>query len=286
MTQQVFMTQRERLLNAYKEAKQSVIAHTIPYHSTGVIKFDVVSTDVTNPPGNAYAIARKAQLISFFGYGVGEQCDLGGTTVQRATDAETNLAKGRSTNGAQDYVIEGVGFHNRGLKALWSGAALTALNLTSADSGVRSAFIGDTPIFDPAALIVPPQAQSPFNLEQAMFQSVIPYCSFDLLFDRKRVEKIGTMDLMPQAGAQSYLRANGSPEASNRYRIPEGYLWRKDGLPDCELEANLQLQRDVVIPLNGAATWLDPAVNIMPTTIWLEVVIRLYGLAVDLPSAN
>lgn len=286
MTQQVFKTQRERLLEAYKDAKQSVIAHTIPYHSTGVIRFDVVSGSVATPPGNAFAIARRAQLVSFFGYGVGEQCDLGGTAVTRATEAETNLAKGRSTNGAQDYVIEGIGFHNRGTRVLYSGASLAAVQALSADAGVLAAFTGDSAIFDPAALLVPPQAQSPFNLEQALFQSVIPYCSFDLLFDRKRVEKIGTMDLMPQAGAQSYLRANGSPESANRYKIPEGYLWRKDGLPDCELEANLQLQRDIIIPLNGCATWADPAVNIIPTTIWLEVVIRLYGLAVDLPSAN
>lgn len=281
----LFTTQRERILKAYADQGQEVIAHTIPYHSTGVIRFDVVDASEAGTPV-AMAVARRNQVISFFSYGVGQQVDLGGTVNNRATDAETNLAKGRSTNGAQDYIIEGVGFHCRGMKFLWSGADLAALQALVADPTVEAALLGDIPVFDPAAILVPPQGQSPFNLEQAMFQSVIPYCSIELLFDRKRVEKIGTIDLMPQAGAQSYLRANGSPESSNRYRIPEGYLWRKDGQPDCELEATVQLQRDVVVPVNQVPTWGAVPVQVVPSAIYLEVVLRLYGLAVDLPSAN
>jgi hypothetical protein len=282
---QLFTTQRERILRAYAEAKQEVIAHTIPYHSTGVIEFDVVDASEAGTPV-AMAVARRAQVISFFGYGVGEQVYLGGANNVRATDAETNLAKGRSTNGAQDYVIEGIGFHNRGLRVAYTGADLTALQALVNDPAVESMLVGDGAVFDPAAILVPPQAQSPFNLEQAMFQAVIPYCSIELLFDRKRVEKIGTIDLMPQAGAQSYLRANGSPESANRYRIPEGYLWRKDGQPDCELEATVMLQRDIVVPINQTATWAADPANVVPSKIWLEVVLRLYGLAVDMPSAN
>ena len=282
----VFKTQRRRLLESYGKSGQEVIAHTIPYHSTGVIVWDFVDVNASQVPGVAFAIARRNQNISFFGYGVGEQVFLGGTTMSRATDAETNQAKGRSTNGAQDYVIEGIGFHNRGLRAQFTGAALTALAALAVDPTVVSSFNGDTAMFDPGAIVLPPQAQSPFNLEQALFQAILPYCSIELLFDRKRVEKIGTIDLMPQAGAQSYLRSNGSPETSNRYRIPEGYLWRKDGMPDSELEATLVLQRDVVVPVNQVATWGAVPVNISPTRLWLECVLRLYGLAVDLPSAN
>lgn len=270
----------------YAKADQEVIAHTIPYHSTGALQFVVVDANVDVPPGIAFAVARRNQSINFFGYGVGEQVFLGGTANVRATDAETNMARGRSTNGAQDYVIEGIGFHNRGLRADFTGASLVALQALTADPSVEAALVGDNAWFDPAAIVLPPQVQSPFNLEQALFQSIIPYCSIELLFDRKRVEKIGTVDLMPQAGAQSFLRANGLPTTENRYRIPEGYLWRKDGQPDCELEATLTLQRDVVIPLNRTATWGAVAANVSPANIWLEVVLRLYGLAVDMPSAN
>lgn len=285
-SQPVFKIQRRRLLEQYAKAGQEIIAHTIPYHSVGVLQFDVVNVSEAALPGVAFAIARKNQVINFFGYGVGEQMFLGGTSNSRATEAETNMAKGSSTNGAQDYIIEGVGFSCRGMRFQYTGADLTALQALVTDPAILAALDGNATIFDPGAIIVPPQAQSPYNLEQAMFQAILPYASVEFLFDRKRVEKIGTVDLMPQSGAQSYLRANGSPETDNRYKIPEGYLWRKDGLPDCELQATLQLQRDVVVPLNQTATWGATAVNVSPTTIWLECVMRLFGLAIDMPSAN
>jgi hypothetical protein len=132
-----------------------------------------------------------------------------------------------------------------------------------------------------------PQGQSPFNLENGMFQTLLGLISVDFLFDRKRVEKIGSVDVMPQGGAQSYLRANGVPANENRYRIPEGYLWRRDGQPDSEFSANLTLQRAMVVPVNGILPYVTGATSpAAPTEIWIEVTMRLFGLAVDLPSAN
>jgi hypothetical protein len=46
------------------------------------------------------------------------------------------------------------------------------------------------------------------------------------------------------------------------------------------------LQRDIVVPINQTATWAADPANVVPSKIWLEVVLRLYGLAVDMPSAN
>jgi hypothetical protein len=142
-------------------------------------------------------------------------------------------------------------------------------------------------VYDPAAINVPPQAQSPFNLENGMFQSLLDLISVDFLFDRKRTEKIGTVNVMPCGSAKSMLRANGNPENANIYRIPEGYLWRRAGQPDSEFTANLTLQRALVVPLNGIIPYVTgAAADAVPTTIWLEVSMRLFGLAVDLPSAN
>jgi hypothetical protein len=286
MSQQLFSSQRERILKAYKDAGQTVIARTIPYHSTGVFKGTVVDADTTVSPGVAFLKFAKNQQVVFFSYGIGDQIDMGGPALERATDAETNLAKGTSTNGAQDYVIEGVGFHNRGLRVTYpTGAQPYSL---VADAAVQSALRGGTPIYDPAAIIVPPQGQSPFNLENGIFQALLGQASLNFLFDQQRIEKIGTLDLLPQAGAQSYLRANGTPECSNRYRIPEGYMWRKDGMADCELTVTVTLQHDIVIPINritgyhdaeGTGTWA-------PTDVALECVMRLYGLGVNMPSDN
>lgn len=282
-----FQTQRKRLLDAYAKNGKPFIARTIPYHSTGVLPFDVVDADTTN--GVAFAVARRNAQIVFFSYGVGEMVDLGGTIgFQRATDAETNQAKGSSTNGAQDYVIEGVGLSSRGMRLEYDGAAEGYLDALATDADVEAAIQGDAAVFDPAGILTPPQMQSPFNLENGMFQALLGQASLNFQFDRKRIENIGTLEMLPQAGAASYLRANGAPEASNRYRIPEGYLWRRDGEPDCELQVTVTLQRPVVVPINLAAIWggENEGDFVAPTTIWLELVMRLFGLGVDLPSQN
>ncbi len=285
-----FMTQRRRLLDAYKASGQAITARTIPYHSTGVVEFDVVN-GAGAAPGVAYAVARKNQVITLFQYGVGDQIFLGGNGGNtRATEAETNLGKASSTNGAQDFVIEGVGFHARSMRVAY--AADTG-NLYNGEEGaptdldVIASLNGNVPMYDPAATNMPPQFQSPYNLEQGPFQSLLPLLSVDFLFDRKRVEKIGTVDTMPCASAKSYLRANGTPEQSNVYRIPEGYLWRRDGQPDSEFTAQLTLQRPLVVPINGIIPYVaGGATNAFPTKVWIEVTMRLFGLAVDLPSAN
>ncbi|HXK20821.1 MAG TPA: hypothetical protein VNG33_23580, partial [Polyangiaceae bacterium] len=157
-----------------------------------------------------------------------------------------------------------------------------------ADAAVQAALSGNTPIFDPAAIVMPPQGQSPFNLENGIFQALLGQCSLEFLFDRARIFKLGTLDLLPQGGAQSLLRANGMPSNDNRYRIPEGYLWRKDGMDDCELTVTATLQRDLVVPINRLVNFHDTegTSNFAPAKMHLECVMRLFGLGVNMPSAN
>jgi hypothetical protein len=285
-----FQTQRKRLLDQYKTQGQAITCRTIPYQSTGVFQFDVVDSALDTPPGVAYAVARKNQVLTLFNYGVGDQINLGGTGGNvRATEADTNQGEGSRTNGAQDFVIEGVGFYARSVHAAYAAGTgnLYGGDGLPTDADVLASLSGDLPVYDPAAINMPPQAQSPFNLENGMFQALIDLISVDFLFDRKRTEKIGTVNVMPCASAKSMLRANGTPENSNMYRIPEGYLWRRAGQPDSEFTANLTLQRALVVPINGIIPYVAGAASAaVPTKIWLEVTMRLFGLAVDLPSAN
>lgn len=283
-----FATQRKRLLNAYKDSAQQITCRTIPYHSTCVFRFDVVNFAGASP-GVGYAVARANQKQTLFQYGVGDNINLGGTGQTTATEADTNLGKAASTNGAQDFVIEGVGFHARSKRVAFAAGSgnLYAGTGVPTDGDVLASLAGDVAMYDPAATNMPPQAQSPFNNEDGMFQALLGLISVDFLFDRKRIEKIGTVDTMPCASAKSYLRANGTPEQSNMYRIPEGYLWRRDGQPDSEFTVQLSLQRPLVVPINGILPYVTGATTpAAPTTIWIECVMRLYGLAVDLPSAN
>lgn len=285
-----FQTQRKALLDQYKAAGQAITCRTIPYQSTGVFQFDVVDSALTVAPGVAYAVARKNQVLTLFNYGIGDQINLGGTGGNvRATEADTNQGEGSRTNGAEDFVIEGVGFYARSWRVAYAANVGNRYSGTGApvDADVLSSLVGDLPIYDPAAINAPPQVQSPFNLENGIFQSLIDLISVDFLFDRKRTEKIGTVNVMPCASAKSMLRANGEPNNSNQYRIPEGYLWRRAGQPDSEFTANLTLNRALVIPINGIIPYVTSAqIDAVPTTIWMEVTMRLFGLAVDLPSAN
>lgn len=269
-----FQTAREKLLRTYEKAKADYIANTLPLHSTRTIRFDVV--DVAGTTG--FAVARENQVVSFFDYGLGDNLNLGAQATQ-ATEAETNLAKGKSTNGSSDYVIEGVGFSCRGARVAFATDPAQAV-----DADVVASLAGQRPLFDPGAVIAPPQVHSPFNLENGMFQALLGYLSLEFEWDRGRIEKLGVVDLLPQAGAASYLRANGEPSSDNRYRIPEGYIWRRDGQPDSEFVARVRMNSALVIPLN-LSTFPGGAQHI-PTRIDLEVVMRLFGLNLRLPSAN
>ncbi len=291
MSEVGFLTQRKRLLAAYEAAKQAVVCRTIPYHSTTYFQADVVNFAGATPPGVAYAVFRKNQSRVLFNYGVGSQVALGGTAQSTATEADTNLGKASSTNGAEDFVIEGVGFHQRGMRVGYAAGTGNLYNGTGlpTDPVVLASLVGDVEVYDPAAINMPPQGQSPFNLENGMFNALLPLISVSFLFDRKRTEKIGTVDVMPCTSAKSFLRANGDPTQNNMYRIPEGYLWRRDGQPDSEFTAQLNLERDLVVPINGTIPYVTGSgqlAAVAPTQIWIPVTMRLFGLAVDLPSAN
>lgn len=270
----MFVSAREKLLRTYDKAKADYIANTMPLHSTRTIRFDVV--DVAGSTG--FAVCRADQVIPFFDYGIGSNINLGLLQTQ-ATEAETNLAAGKSTNGSSDFVIEGVGFGCRGARVAFATDPGQA-----ADADVVAALAGQRPIFDPGSVIAPPQLHSPFNLENGMFQALLGYLSLEFEWDRSRVEKLGVVDLLPQAGAASYLRANGEPASDNRYRIPEGYIWRRDGQPDSEFIARVRTNAAVVVPLNLST--FPGGDQHTPTRIDLEVTMRLFGLNLRLPSAN
>lgn len=273
---ELFVTARQKLLRSYQAAGQPFVCNTLPYHSTRWLRFDVVDADVVN--GTAFAVCRANQTLRFFTYGVGDAVLKRGVQLT-ANETDTNLAKPKSTNGAQDYVIEGIGFSAGGSNVRFPEPP------PAVDPAVVDAYSGAGISFDPASLFAPPQKDSPFNLEQAMFQALLPYLSLEMEWDRGTVKKLGRVDILPQAGAASYLRANGAPESSNRYMIPEGFLWRRDGQPDSELVVSVNMTEPVVIPIS-LVTPAGAEAPLVPSAIWLDVTCRLFGLAVDLPSQN
>lgn len=279
---ELFLPQRQKLLNLYAGASQPFRASTLPYHSVRTLRFDIRDADTTN--GIAWAVARANQTLDFFSYGVGDRIPMGPQANFNATEAETNLAKAKSTNGASDFVIEGVGLKQRAMTIAYQGS--TAIAATPAtDADVLSALAGETPIIDPAAIAMVPQGQSPFNLENPAFEGILPFLSLEFEWDRKRTEKIGVCDLLPQASGGSALRSNGVALSENRYRIPEGYLWRRDGEPDGEFVARCRLERSIVMPIS-LRQQVSGSTYYAPTALYLEIQMRLFGLEVSLPSQN
>jgi hypothetical protein len=276
----LFSTQRTKLIEAYKKAGQSFQATTKPYKSTRSLVWTAGFLAAADHWGILHCA--KGQKLEFFNYGIGDDISAGGVT-KRATESDTNVVKGSSTNGAEDFVIEGFSATARGtrMRVTGNGPAVTG--------GLADVLAGKGILLDPAALVTPPQVSSPFNLENTLYSAVAPYLAMEIMFDRKRIEKIYNLDELAEGGGKSYLRANGEPRSDNRARSPEGYLWRRDGQPDSELVVTLTLTEDVAVPINLVtipSTELGAATDVTFSDILVDIMIRAHGISVNLPSKN
>jgi hypothetical protein len=192
------------------------------------------------------------------------------------------MAAARKTNGNEDYIIEGVSLTARDLRIAYAGSA----TIGGASAAVVAAAAGKAPLFDPSSILQPAQVQSPFNLEDAFPEAIVPHCSLTFTFDRRKIFKIGTLDQIPEGGRKSLLRAGGVPETSDRYKIPEGYLWRRDGQPDCEFSAQMQIQESIVFPYTLVTPGFGVTAATAPQYVLLNLSMRVHGLSVRLPSQN
>jgi hypothetical protein len=279
-------TTREKVLEPYKKLAaqgQSFLLRTLPYHSTASLEFDVVHGDVA--AGVAYAVAERNQELTFFNYASGDRVNLSGDNGHKASFVDTNLSRPKSTNGANDYVIERVGLHCRGHKLQWLSTTGFYPSAQTVDPNVQAALTGINPFFDPTSIASPPELYNPFYLEQAFMSAVVPHMSLEFLFDQSGTRHIGGAWLLGQGGASSYLRANGEPTRQSTFFVPEGYLWARDGEPDSDFVAYLRNDAPLTIPISGI---MPPYAGTMvfPAHIWLEVVLTVWGLEIGLPSSN
>ena len=275
-----FVTQRTRLLKQYDALGQPYEAKTKPYKSAQQFQWVVLDAF----PGTAvmaHAILRQNLIVTWFGYKLGDSIAYGPSGVTRiAVESDTNLSKPRQTNGVEDMVIEGISASCKSARVQYATTVFTGT-----DPDDQAAYLGTRPIYDPASLASPPQLWSPFNSEMVLFEALKPQCAIEFEWDRRRVEKIGTLDEIPEGGAKSFLHASGDPRTDNRYRIPEGYLWRREGMPDSEFIVRGTITEAIVVPISLIATQ-GGAVLQTPINLYIDVTIRLHGMALALPSAN
>lgn len=292
-----FRTQRSRVLQAYKEAQIPFDAGTKPYKSTLPLVFTVVEPHPTAAPTMAHAVARAGQVLTFFGYGLGDAIPSGlagvaGLDATRISDeSDTNLSKAKNTNGAEDFIIEGVSATHKGIRIAYPVAdgVVTAFGAeVVSDVDVIGAYTAGGEVYDPGSIASPPQVMSPFNLEAGLFEAIKPAMQFTFEFDRRNIIEIGTLDEVPEGASKSFLRASGDPRTDNRYKVPEGYLWRKEGQTDSEFVCRLQLRQAVVVPISLIAglLGLTPLTRPIPTRIIVDITLRLHGLSVAPPTKN
>ena len=276
-----FITWRERLLSEYGKLPY-FRATTRPYKSKLPFTWSVADArPVGGPFTTAFAILRSNQTREFFGYGLGAAIPVTTTATKAngATEADTNMGDPRNTNGTEDMVIESISASSSGIRVQYSDTDTQVVALALTDPDVIAAFKGLRAIVDPGTMIAPPQATSPFNLEDALFEGLKSVASVKFQWDRSGFIPIGTLDQIPEGAARSFLRASGDPRTDNRYKVPEGYAWRRKSLSAADFICQVSIVDPVVCPINLIAPAGQGATASVPQNLYQDVIMRVHGIA-------
>jgi hypothetical protein len=283
-----FKYSRKKLLDMYanfaKNTNSEFLVTTKPVHSTQSLSGDVVNGNIAAAAPYGWLIFRKGQVMNFFEPALGSSGNLSGDPNHKWSEADTTLTKPRSTPGAADMAIEGLGFELRAIKPQY--AVATSFGNGTLDPAVVAAVTGMGAIYDPGSKVIPVEFSSPAMLEQTLVSALSPYLALSFEWDQaERTEKIGTANQLGVGGGSSYLHANGVPSSRDRYEIPEGYIWSRDGEPGCEFICAAKLVETVAIPFSSI-TELEADVILNPVHIHAEFMLRAFGLQLRMPNKN
>jgi hypothetical protein len=269
-----------------KKNNTDFVVCTKPVHSTQSLTGEIVNANTTL--GYAYLKFAKNQQMIFFEPALGSSGQLAADPNHKWTEADTNLTKPRSTPGAADMAIEGIGFEVRDIKPEFAASTGYFPAAQTVDKAVDTALRGFTPIYDPGNLVLPVELSSPVMLEQVPMSALAPHLTMQFEWDQAtRTEKIGTANQLTTGGGSSLLHANGLPSPQNRFEIPEGYIWSRDGEADCEFVCRMTLADDVIIPIHlNVDPEGVPSTFSAPTNIHIEFVMRAFGLQLRMPGKN
>jgi hypothetical protein len=288
------LIQRTIIRDAYEKAGKPYLVNSRPYESTLPIKFDVVAgpTYVAGDGalGTGFLVARAGQTLEFFGYGRSAN---GGGQVSALND-DTTIVQARHTNASEDFVVEGASLTHRSTRFIFAQTDIATVQGATTDADVLAALgFGATTqpnsaaAFDPSAMYAPLVVQSPVNLEDGLLGAVLPHLNLEFVWGGKRTEPVGCLDNVPEGAAKSLLRSSGLPSTDNRMKIPEGYLWRKSGA-DEDFIARAILARAIVIPFTNVRfpSVAPGGAGSRPLSVWMDLKLRLHGVAFGFPSRN
>jgi len=261
------------------------LVSTKPVYDTKSITASVVATDVAS--NLCYAIFPAGAEMPFLTSAIGQVGPMAGNATYTFTESQTNLTRPRETPGSNsEQCIEALGLMCKGIHATYAAADYTKFT-GSANPTINAALAGSLKMVDPSALVKPVELESPFMLENAIFQALLPSISLEFQFDNSdRVEKLCTLDQIPQAAGGSYLRSNGEPSTRNRFEFPEGYRWKKTGSTDSvNLTALARLRDTVVVPFTPTTAPIGGAL-VAPTSIHVIMRLSLHGMNIRYANSN
>src|SRR5512136_5090 len=289
MVQSLNNTKRTEVLNMYEKNGQPFLATTRGLQSTRSIQFDVLDLGAGGAVG--YLVARRGQSIKFFDYGQNDSIVLSGNQNHRASEADTSLTRGSRTTVSADLLIEWITMAPRANKLQYQIASPNQFpdfvaGVIPANDPMLAAFQGQHPISDPFGVVVPADVGASATLESVLFHAIAPFLTCRFEWDNAdRTEKMGTVDQFTQGGGASFLHANGNPDVANRFRVPEGFIWAREGQPASEMQVVCTLQDDVVVPYTPVAGPLT-GTHTPLVAAWCEIVMRVGGLLVRVPGSN
>jgi hypothetical protein len=283
----LWQTQRKLVTKSFDDAKKPYIVSTKPLFSTLSLPADVVLPTDYATNKYAFAVFRKGTVLDWFSYGIGDTTEFG-ADERKATPADTNISKSKQTNGAATFVIEGLSAHCRGMYA--KDQALSPTGVApfppTSDPDVAAAIAGKRIVADPGSIFLVPQQYSPFNLENVLMQAIAGSMSLDITWDEDRFERIGTLFYTPQGGGGSELRSHGIPLSTNVAKVPEGYVWARQGVEDSELVVRGTLQNSVIVPITLNDDPDDDTKICAPSNLYMDLVLKLHGFEFKYPSRN
>jgi hypothetical protein len=266
-------TARDKILEPYEEGKIPYEFRTTPISAVAQMRGEVVATN----DGIGWCLFRP-QAVKFFRKGDGDTTVFGSVNNSDVTDAESNLQRAGSTDGARDMAIEGLQISPNGIVTQFAEADLDNFGTDPTDANVLAALRGQSMLLDPFGVVLPAQLQSPFLLESAIFQSLMQLSTVRIELDTSRPYKLGLASLYPGMSGQSMLRSNGLPATNNLFGFPEGILWKRDGKSDSDLKLIVELHRPVLVALSqvtfpgGSAT--------LPANVYQRIAVDIIGVSV------
>jgi hypothetical protein len=290
MPVQDLVTASDMILKEAAASGSSYNAEGMTYYAIAAF---LLTIDHQAANGRAIATLEK-QEVPFFNVGRKQQGPSGLPNTNRLfTDVDTNLAKARSTNGAARMAIESISLAKAGVRMIAEVEAGQTLSPgLSVLPAWKEALDGTRRFVDRAAAFAPLECGHPVFLEDVFSEEIRKAAVLDIDVDSETHQRLGLLSQFPCGDASSFLRAQGEPMSANRFNVPAGILWDKDGEADADIAFIARVPAPVTfalaIPTNGFDVSEDPAAPkpLKVSHIAVEFLLRLHGVQVSPLSRN